>query len=283
MDEPLGPVELIEADALINVIHKAFGYDFRNYSASSQLRRLRLVASHLGCRTLSQLQHILLHQPDAFTEFLGIFSISVTEFFRDAEAYASIAQEVVPYLQTFAQFKIWHAGCASGEELYSLAILLRTTGILDRGRLYGTDINPVALATAREGVYDATQIDAASTRFAELGLPGRLRDHFSENYGAALINSHCRARALFSDHNLATDNNFGTFQLICCRNVLIYFDRQLQERAFGLFYDALETGGYLWLGLRENLPGAWLRKQFQCVNASTRLYRKCRPEADGSP
>jgi chemotaxis protein methyltransferase CheR len=275
MDDSISPRDAIEAEALIRVIERAYGYDFSEYARTSQLRRLRAVARQFGCSSLSQLQHVLLHEPTSFTQFLSAVNVSVTGFFRDAGAYKAVKAEVMPFLATYGRFKVWHAGCASGEELYSLAILLHHAGILTRARLYGTDISPTALGSAREGVFRRSDLAKAEGAYAELQFGDQLCEHFAENFGAALIDKRYRERALFSDHNLASDANFGTFELIVCRNVFIYFDAALQRRVFELFRDALEPGGYLWLGLRESLV-AECATDFECVDPIHRLFRRRR-------
>lgn len=276
MDDAISPTDLIEAEALTQVVEKAYGYDFREYARVSHVRRLRSVAQQLGCTSLSQLQHLLLHDPTSFTRFLSAVNISVTEFFRDGPAYATIKAEVIPFLATYGRLKVWHAGCASGEELYSVAIMLEHAGILGRARLYGTDISPEALNKAREGLFKKDQIERSEASYSALGYGGKLADHFAENFGAALINKRYRERAVFSDHNLVSDANFGTFELIVCRNVFIYFDQKLQLRVLDLFRDALEPGGYLWLGLRETMTAESALRDFECVDRNHRLFRRRR-------
>lgn len=276
MDDAISPTDLIEAEALTQVIEKAYGYDFREYARITHVRRLRSVAQQFGCASLSQLQHQLLHDPASFTRFLSAVNISVTDFFRDADAYLTLKQEVIPFLATYGRIKVWHAGCASGEELYSLAIMLEHAGILGRARLYGTDISPEALGKAREGLFKREQVQKCEPPYAKLGYPDSLADHFTENFGSALINKRYRERALFSDHNLVSDANFGSFELIVCRNVFIYFDHQLQIRVLELFRDALEPGGYLWLGLRETMTAECSIRDFDCVDRNHRLFRRRR-------
>lgn len=278
MDEPLTQLDTIEAEALVHVIHRAYGYDFSAYSPDSRLWRLRATARHYGCNSLSQLQHRLLREPQLFGEFLSQLSVSVTQLFRDAEAFLSLKHEVIPYLQTFSRFKVWHAGCASGEELYSLAIMLGHARLLERARLYGTDINLAAIAKARDGIVESSAISRAEPSYQALDYGDCLRDHFTESYGAGLIAKPYRDRALFSHHNLASDANFGSFELILCRNVLIYFDTALRERALSLFHSALEPGGYLCLGNTESIARELELSWFEPVDRAQRLYRKRRGE-----
>lgn len=276
MDDAISPTDMIEAEALTRVIEQAYGYDFSDYAKTSQVRRLRSVARQFGCNSLSELQHLLLHESTTFTRFLSAINISVTEFFRDAQAYATVKAEVVPFLATYGRFKVWHAGCASGEELYSLAVMLEQAGILGRARLYGTDISPEALEKARDGLFRREQIQKSEVAYATLSYGDALADHFAENFGSALIHKRYRERALFADHNLVSDANFGTFELIVCRNVFIYFDQALQRRVLELFRDALEPGGYLWLGQRETLTAGSAARDFECVNRLQRLFRRRR-------
>lgn len=276
MDDAVSPTDLIEAEALTRVVEKAYGYDFREYAQMSHVRRLRAVAKDFGCSSLSELQHLLLHHPGSFTRFLSAVNISVTDFFRDGPAYASLKAEVIPFLATYGRLKVWHAGCASGEELFSLAIMLEHAGILGRARLYGTDISPAALSRARDGLFRREQVERGEAAYAALGYGDSLQDHFTENFGSALIDKRYRERALFSDHNLVSDANFGTFELIVCRNVFIYFDQPLQARVLQLFRDALEPGGYLWLGLRETMTAEASERDFECVDRNHRLFRRRR-------
>jgi chemotaxis protein methyltransferase CheR len=276
MDDTISPTDLIEAEALTRVVEKAYGYDFHDYAQVSHVRRLRSVAQQFGCESLSQLQHLLLHDPTSFTRFLSAVNISVTDFFRDGPAYVTLKAEVIPFLATYGRLKVWHAGCASGEELYSLAIMLEHAGILGRARLYGTDISPDALSKAREGLFKREHVQKGEAAYAALGYGDTLTEHFTENFGSALIDKRYRERALFSDHNLVSDANFGTFELIVCRNVFIYFDQQLQLRVLELFRDALEPGGYLWLGLRETMIAESSARDFECVDRNHRLFRRRR-------
>jgi chemotaxis protein methyltransferase CheR len=259
---------------LLDAILGAYHYDFRGYSFASLKRRLLQAKDRFGCRSLSQLQDRVLHDPSVFTELLAYLTVQVSELFRDPGYFLAIRNEVVPHLKTYPSLKVWVAGCSAGEELYSLAILFREEGIEDRTVLYGTDINTEALKKAEAGVYDADRIPLFTENHRKAGGRSSLSDYYTAAYGAAVFDKSFRKRAVFSDHSLVTDSVFAEMQLVSCRNVLIYFDRELQDRAVGLFKDSLVRKGFLGLGAKESLRFSKHAGAFTEFAKDERIYQK---------
>lgn len=243
----------IELQLLLEAIYRKFHWDFRRYSSGSLKRRLADALVFFGCSTLSGLQERLIHDERVFPELIRFLTVQVSELFRDAPFFLTLRRDIVPLLRTYPSLRIWIAGCSTGEEAYSYAILLHEEGLLDNTILYATDINPDALRTAEAGVYAADRLPLFAENHRISGARVPLSAHYTEAYGAAVFNRSLRRKIVFSDHSLATDGGFAEMQLISCRNVLIYFDRELQNRAIGLFKDSLCRRGYLGLGARETL------------------------------
>jgi chemotaxis protein methyltransferase CheR len=243
----------IELELLIDAIYLKYHYDFRRYAAASLRRRLTTAMGRFECRTLSQLQDKVLHEPAVFPALLNFLTVQVSEMFRDPTYFRSLRREVVPLLRTYPSLKVWVAGCSTGEEAYSFAILLREEGLLARALIYATDINAQALQKAEAGVYDADRVAGFTENHRESGARSSLSDYYTAAYGRAVFDQTLKQHIVFSDHSLATDSVFAEVQLVSCRNVLIYFNRELQDRAIGLFRDALCRGGFLGIGAKESL------------------------------
>jgi chemotaxis protein methyltransferase CheR len=266
--------DVAEIGLLLEGIRRRYGYDFANYSFSSLHRRLRQVRDEAGCERYTELLDLVYHDGVSFDLLLRGLSITVTEMFRDPKFYAAVRAHVVPNLKTFPFAKIWHAGCATGQELYSMAILLQEESFLERVRLYGTDFNKHALDVAQKGVYPARDIEAYAANYSAAGGRGAFSDYFSAGYDFAKVKDYLKEQATFSYHNLVTDGVFGEMNMICCRNVLIYFDRKLQDRVLRIFADSLRHGGFLCLGNKETLNFTAVQKLFEPVDARQRIYRK---------
>ncbi|MEO8554577.1 MAG: CheR family methyltransferase [Kofleriaceae bacterium] len=262
-----------ELTALLDAIYHAYHYDFRSYSEASLIRRLRNALVFFKVPTLARLQDKLLREPSVFTELLRFLTVQVSDMFRDPSYFRSLRDKIVPYLRTYAALKIWVAGCATGEEAYSLAILLREEGLLDRSIIYATDINPEALRAAQDGVYETERLARFSENYRLAGGSGSLADYYSAAYGGAVLDRSLRKSIVFSDHSLATDSAFGEMQLVSCRNVLIYFERDLQERALRLLSDSLCRKGFLGLGMKETLRFTTLAPRFKECDAEARIYQ----------
>lgn len=264
----------IELQLLIDAIYLKYHYDFRGYSPASLKRRLTAAMTRFGCDTLSQLQDKVLHDPTTFPALLDYLTVQVSEMFRDPHYFLSLRENVVPWLRTYPLLKIWVAGCSTGEEVYSLAILLREEGLLERTLIYATDINTQALQKAQAGVYEADRIAGFTENHRKSGAPASLSDYYTAAYNHAVFDKSLRNHIVFSDHSLATDSVFAEVQLVSCRNVLIYFDRALQDRAVGLFHEALCRKGFLGIGSKESLRFSRHADHFDEVSREDRIFRK---------
>ena len=264
----------IEQRLLIDAIFHRYHYDFRGYAQASLKRRLGTALGHFGCETLSQLQDRVLHDATVFPALLEYLTVQVSDMFRDPSYFRSLREEVVPLLRTYPSLKIWVAGCSAGEEVYSLAILLQEEGLLDRTLIYATDINPQALRAAESGVFDMTRVATFTENHARSGAKSSLSDYYTARYGRVVLDKALREHVVFSDHSLATDNVFAEVHLVSCRNVLIYFERDLQSRALGLFREALCHRGFLGLGSKESLRFSDQSEAFDDFVLEDRIYRK---------
>jgi chemotaxis protein methyltransferase CheR len=243
----------IEFGLLIDAIFHLYQYDFRAYAPASLKRRLKTAMIRFECQTLSQLQDKVVHEPAIFPALLDFLTVQVSEMFRDPAYFRALREQVVPLLRTYPSLKVWVAGCSSGEEAYSLAILLREEGLLDKTLIYATDINPQTLQKAAAGVYDVQRIAGFTANHHKSGARTSLSDFYTAAYGRAVFDKSLKDHIVFSDHSLATDSVFAEVQLVSCRNVLIYFNRALQDRALGLFHEALCRNGFLGIGSKESL------------------------------
>ncbi|MCD8740046.1 protein-glutamate O-methyltransferase CheR [Mucilaginibacter roseus] len=264
------PEELNELTTLVKEVH---GFDFSDYGKASLTRRVSRIMS-LKKLSFYELKHRIVNAEGFFQHFLEEVTVNVTEMFRDPNFYRSVNELVVPYLSTYQHIKIWTAGCSSGEEVYSLAILLREAGIKHKCFIYGTDINTEVLKEARKGIYSFRKIKSYTENYMYTGLKGSLTDHFTIMYDAATIHSELKQDTLFSVHNLVSDGVFNEFQLITCRNVFIYFDNKLQERILDLFYHSLAPHGFLCLGSKETIRSEAFRKKFKVINSKENIYQK---------
>ncbi|GJG97533.1 protein-glutamate O-methyltransferase CheR [Cupriavidus pauculus] len=264
----------IELDLLLEAIFRKYQHDFRAYSRASLRRRLQQALQDLHLSTLSRLQDRMLRDPVVFGRLLQYLTVQVSEMFRDPHYFLAIREHVIPVLKTYPSINVWVAGCSSGEELWSLAILFEEEGLAQRTVFYATDINPEALVTARAGVYDAGRLRGFSQNYLDAGGKRSLSDYYHAAYGKAKFDARLIQQSVFADHSLATDSVFQEAQLISCRNVLIYFDRPLQDRAIGLFRDALARRGFLGLGSKESLHFSAHVQDFEALVPRERLYRK---------
>ena len=267
--------EKADIDMLLQGISSRYGYDFSHYSRASLRRRLDRALTKIGPAHFPELLDRLLQDEKCFDEFLEIMSITVTEMFRDPAFYLAIREQVVPVLKTYPFVKIWHAGCATGEEAYSMALLFHEEGFLDRVRIYATDFNKHSLNTASNGVYLARHMAAYAVNYRDAGGKGDFPDYYCEGYELAKFKDFLKERITFSYHNLVTDGVFGEMNLVCCRNVLIYFDKTLQDQVLSKFAESLRHGGFLCLGNRESLNFTAVKTLFEPVDKQQRIYRKC--------
>jgi chemotaxis protein methyltransferase CheR len=267
-------IERIEVDLLLEAIYRRWGYDFRSYARSSIMRRIRQFLSDKGFSKVSEMIPRVLDDREFFSKLVRYFSIPVTEMFRDPFVYQAVRENVIPLLRTWPHFKVWHAGCATGEEVYSLAILLREEGIYGRATIYATDFNDEVLDKAREGIYDMQRIREATKNYHQAGGKASFADYYHAGYDSAAMDASLKERIVFSTHNLASDSVFGEMHLVFCRNVLIYFGRELQNRALGLFTESLVHGGFLCLGTKEDLRFTNFSNRYQVIDKAARIYRK---------
>ena len=251
--QPTEPVEDIEIQLLLEALYLRYHYDFRHYARASIKRRLRQARDQLGFTTFSAMQEQLLHSEAMVGRLLDYLTVQVSEMFRDPSYFKALRDKVVPHLRTYPSLKIWIAGCSHGEEVYSFAIMLLEEGLLDRTIIYATDINPAALEVARSGVYPLDRLATFTRNHQQAGGKISLAEYYTTAYGRAVFDKKLRAQVVFSDHSLVSDEVFTECQLVSCRNVMIYFDRPLQDRAVGLFRHSLTRRGFLGLGSKETL------------------------------
>ncbi|RYD42241.1 MAG: protein-glutamate O-methyltransferase CheR, partial [Verrucomicrobiaceae bacterium] len=244
------------------------------YAPASIKRRLLQAKDHFGCTTFSQLQGIILHETGAITKLLPFLTVQVSEMFRDPSYFLALREKVIPHLKTYPSLKVWIAGCSTGEELYSMAILFREEGLENRTIFYATDINTASLKKAESGIYDLDRIALFTENHLKSGGKTSLSDYYSTGYGRAIFDKSLRERTVFSDHSLVSDAVFAETHLVSCRNVLIYFNRELQDRAVGLFNDSLVRHGFLGIGSKESLRFSQHTKSFAEFDREQRIYQK---------
>ena len=264
----------IELRMLVEAVYLKYNYDFRDYTGASQKRRVLVALREMECATVSELQAKVLRQPEAFSRLLQYLTIPVTEMFRDPEYYAAIRSQIVPFLRTYPSLKIWVAGCSTGEEVYSLAILLHEEGLLERTMIYATDINPASLDAARRGVFPLDRMRLFTENYQKSGGKRAFSDYYTAAYGGALFERALVENVTFADHSLSTDSVFSETHFISCRNVMIYFNRRLQDRVLGLFHDSLCHRGFLGLGSKESIDFSTYANRFEPLARRERLYRK---------
>jgi len=266
--------EDIEIRLLLEALYCRYHYDFRNYAGASVKRRLRQARERLGFPTFSALQERLLHDSAMLPTLLGFLTVQVSEMFRDPSYFRAIREKVVPHLRTYPSLKIWIAGCSSGEELYSFVILFREEGLEQRTLFYATDINHETLRAAEAGIFDMERIKLFTENHRASGGKSSLSDYYTAAYGRASFDKSLRQQVIFSDHSLVTDAVFAEMHLISCRNVLIYFDRTLQDRVFGLFTDSLARQGFLGLGAKESIRFSSSSAAFTEFDRDEKIYQR---------
>jgi chemotaxis protein methyltransferase CheR len=268
--------EQLEIELLLEAIHRKYGYDFRQYSQAHTRRRLehRLHLENMG--KFSEMIPRVIYEEEFFTQILLDLSINTTEMFRDPWFYKRIREVVIPHLRTYPFLKIWHAGCSAGQEVYSMRILLEEEGLKGRCQVYATDFNDRILAKAKDGIYPMDLVRVYSSNYLKAGGTGSLSEYYVAEYNNVVMKRFLKEQVLFSSHNLATDGVFGEMHMICCRNVLIYFNRDLQNRVLELFYDSLCPGGFLCLGTKESMKFSSVADNFEVVCGKEKIFRKKR-------
>jgi len=276
---PLGyspDLERIEIELLLEGVFRQHGFDFRSYAYASIRRRLwkRVEAERL--RNLSELQAMVLHDELAMERLLLDLSVNVTAMFRDPLFHAAFRTKVIPLLRTYPFIRIWHAGCSTGEEVYSTAIMLEEAGLYDRTRIYATDINDVVLQQARRGIFPLERMQEYTENYIRAGGTRSFSEYYTAKYDGALFEHKLARNVVFAQHNLVTDRSFSEFHVVLCRNVLIYFDNALQNRVHSLFYESLVRLGILCLGSKESLKFSTYESCYERIDASEKIYRKVR-------
>jgi chemotaxis protein methyltransferase CheR len=264
----------IELRLLLEAVYAKYSHDFRDYSGASMRRRVQHALLQFGCETISQLQSKVLHDAAVFQQLLQILTIPFTEMFRDPGYWLVLRQQVAPLLRTYPSLKAWVAGCATGEEVFSLAILLREEGLLEHTLIYATDINPAALDKARQGIFAIASVRQHTANYQAAGGKRAFSDYYSAAYDSVRFDPDLVRNVTFADHSLATDTVFSETHLVSCRNVLIYFNKALQNRALGLFHESLCHRGFLGLGSKESLEFSHFNDRFEPVSKRDRLFRK---------
>jgi chemotaxis protein methyltransferase CheR len=273
---PQESLEEIEVGLLLEAVFRYYGYDFRDYAPGSLRRRVRYYMGECGLHTISALQDRLLHDPDCLGRFLLALSVNVTSLFRDPAFFLALRNRVVPLLRSCPHVRVWVAGCSTGEEAYSLAVLLEEEGLYAQSRIYATDFNETVLGRADEGSYPLASMAENGANYLAAGGKGSLDDFYAARHNHAVFHARLRKNILFAQHNLVTDGSFNEFHLILMRNLLIYFNRTLQDRVHRLVYESLPPGGVLGLGIKELLRCSPHENEYEELDSVMKLYRKVR-------
>jgi chemotaxis protein methyltransferase CheR len=267
-------LEDIEIELFLKAVKLRYGYDYQDYSHASLKRRLRLLKNKSQVDFISDMIHKVLHEDDFLTEVIDNLSVNVTEMFRDPDFFRDLRTHVLPALKSYPWLNIWIAGCSTGEEVFSLAILLHEEGLLKRSTIYATDINPKNLEIAKSGIFSLDHIPIYTRNYQKMGGERSFSDYYHAKYSRAKLSQFILEHIVFSEHNLAADNVFGEMQLILCRNVMIYFNKTLQNRSISLFYQSLVRSGFLCLGTKESLRAFDKKEQFTIVSKENKIYHK---------
>ena len=269
-------VEGLELELLLEAVFRYYGYDFRDYARTSMRRRIGNIMRAEGVGTISALQERVLHRPESWERFLNGISVNVSAMFRDPHFFLAFRQHAVPLLRTYPFIRIWQAGCSLGEEAYSLAILLEEEGLYDRALIYATDINESTLRQARDGIYSADLMQRYTQNYIQAGGTRSFSEYYTARYDFAILRPALQRNIVFSQHNLVSDGPFNEFNVVLCRNVMIYFNRKLQERTHALILSSLAMFGVLGLGSRETLRFMPQEPQYEPIVPGEKLYRRVR-------
>lgn len=276
-------VDPIERHLFLEGILLRYGYDFRQYAEASFDRRLGSILSRYGKNSLLDVLKECMNSPDFFREILPHLTINTTEFFRDPAFFKALREKVLPVLKTYPTINIWVAGCSTGEEVISLAILLKEENVYDRSVIYATDINSEVLKTAREGIYKATSVQNFIKNYVSAGGDRNSSDYYTAEYGLVRFDSSLRENVVYTEHNLATDSIFMEAHLILCRNVLIYFSRDLQNRVIQLFSQSLVYRGFLGIGTKESLRLSNSYELYEPLDSTQHIFQLKRSDAKKKP
>lgn len=266
--------EDIEIRLLLEAIFLKYGYDFREYSRAHIKRRIRHLMAVSGIGAINEVQYKVLYDRDFFKNLLLDFSINVTEMFRDPSFYMAFRTYVVPILKTYPFIRVWHAGCSTGEEVYSMAILLKEENLLERTQIYATDFNERVIQHAKDGIYSIEILKGFTNNYQNSGGQASLSDYYISKYDSVIFDQSLKNKIVFADHNLVTDSVFGEMHVIVCRNVLIYFNRDLQNKVINLFSESLINGCFLCLGMKESLKLSSCNDSYEDFVKDEKIYRK---------
>jgi len=266
--------EAIELELLLEGVHRLYGYDFRNYALPSLRRRIWHFIHSESLKSISALQEKVLHDRSCFERMVQTLSIPVTEMFRDPEVFKMFREKIVPLLRTYPYIRIWHAGCSTGEEVYSMAILLHEEGLYDKSRIYATDMNDRSLAIAKQGIFGIEKMKQYTKNYIEAGGTRSFSEYYTAKYNSVIFKPFLQKNIIFAEHNLATDRSFNEFNVIFCRNVMIYFNDTLRDRVHGLFYESLSRFGVLVLGSKESIQFTEYGQYYEPLDRVEKIYRK---------
>ncbi|UCH98585.1 MAG: protein-glutamate O-methyltransferase CheR [Candidatus Aminicenantes bacterium] len=272
--------ERIEMDLLLEAIYQKYHYDFKDYSRAHLKRRLMYRMKIAGLENFSQMQHEILYNRSLFEKLLLDLSINVTEMFRDPSFYLAVRQKMIPRLKKYSFIKVWHAGCSTGEEVYSMAILLKEEGLYDRTQIYATDFNTLVLQKAKGAIYPIDLIKVYTLNYQRAGGINSFAEYYTARYNSVILDPSLKERIVFADHNLVTDGVFGEMNVVLCRNVLIYFTKKLQSRVIKLFLDSLAPSGFLCLGSKESLKFSEYYPYFTPFEEKEKIYQRKTGERD---
>ncbi len=273
-ENDISTVENIELELLLQAVYLQYGYDFRNYSRAHVKRRVKHRLVQEGMKSISELQNQILHDKTAFDRLVRDLSINVTEMFRNPAFYKSVREKVIPILKTYPYLKIWHAGCATGEEVFSFAIMLKEEGLLERTQIYATDFNPYIIKKARNGIFPIRYIKEYTANYQKAGGLESFSDYYHANDELVIFDKNLSKNMVFAEHNLVTDSVFAEVNMIVCRNVLIYFNNNLQNKVLHLFHKSLVVGGFLALGTKESLMFSDEEKKYKVIDPKQKIFKK---------
>ena len=273
-EKELLEIENIELQLLIEAIYLRYGYDFKNYTKSHLKRRILRRVKLDNLKTITELTERMLYDREVLKQILLDFSINVTEMFRFPKFFKDLREDVIPLLKTYPSINIWHAGCSTGEEVISMAILLKEEGLLNRVNIYATDINKKVLNIAKEGIYSIEDVKKWTKNYQEAGGKKSFSDYYVAKYDHAIFDQNLLKNVTFLEHNLVIDKTFIDANLVICRNVLIYFNKKLQNQVLELFEESLIPGGMIGIGSKENLRFTSVNEKFESITATTKIYKK---------
>ena len=264
----------LELDLFLEAVYRKYGYDFRLYSRASLRRRVQNQVKKLELNNMCELIHLVLNDEKIFVNIFDHMTVNVTEMFRDPHFYKSFRDNIIPQLRSYPSIKLWHAGCSTGQEVYSMCILLQEAGLYDKAQIYATDIDHSVLEKAKRGIYPIEAASLYSRNYQDSGFVNSLSDYYTARYDNIIMDSSLKKNVIFADHDLVTDQVFSEMQVILCRNVLIYFNQTLQDRVFRLFSNSLDYGGYLCLGSKESMRFSNCYKLYDTVDNKYKMYKK---------